>query len=239
MSDGADEDPLELEIDDTTTVDVAIAMISSVTDHSPDRITLTVDGRILDRSTVISTLDLGRILFFRAHLALNDDSFVDEMFDARDQGRILEEIRQRRINENLEYAYEHNPEGFISYSLLYIPCRINNHEVIAMLDTGAQTSILPMEVARRCEVDYLIDTRVRITAVGVGVQQSVGKVHALQVNVGGTVWANPFVVLDGPIDECILGVDWLTKNRATIDLQTRRLDVGGHSIPFVEKPASS
>ena len=234
-SDKPDDDPLEVEIDETSTIDEVIAIVSSITGHPPELISITLDDRELDRETVVSSLPLGEILWFKANLSTNRDTVIDHMFDAGEQQRILEQIRQQRIEENLQYAYQNNPEGFVPYSLLFIECKINNKPVKAMIDTGAQVSILPFSIAKDCEVDYLIDRRWQTVTVGVGVQRSVGRIHALQVQVQGRVWANPFVVLDkGPLDHCILGVDWLTKNQAVIRLAERTLTVGDVVAPFLQ-----
>lgn len=234
VSNSKDDDPIELEIEQSSTADLIVAMVSSLTNHPPELITITVEGRILAPDQVISELDLGSILFFEANLASRDDQFVSEMFDRGQQERIMEQIQQKRIDDNLRYAYENNPEAFIPFSLLFIDCKINNKHVRAMIDTGAQMSILPMDLAKECQVDYLIDRRYQTTTVGVGVQKSVGRIHALQVEVSGTVWANPFTVLEGPLQYCILGVDWLTKNRALVNLVERCLIIGDVIVPFVE-----
>ena len=197
-----------------------------------------------DRGGVLNTRELLTVAGMlrcarRVKEYFNTDSagrtVIDHMFDAGEQQRILEQIRQQRIEENLQYAYQNNPEGFVPYSLLFIECKINNKPVKAMIDTGAQVSILPFSIAKDCEVDYLIDRRWQTVTVGVGVQRSVGRIHALQVQVQNRVWANPFVVLDkGPLDHCILGVDWLTKNQAVIRLADRTLTVGDVVTPFLQ-----
>lgn len=235
-TDNPEEDPMEIEIDEASTASYVIAMVSSITGHPPELITLTVGDREIPLDTVISTLDLGRILYFKANLSRNRDAVIDQMFDPAEQARIMEQIRRQRVEDNLQYAYQNNPEGFVPYSLLFIECRINNKSVRAMIDTGAQISILPLEIAKECEVDYLIDTRWQTTTIGVGVQKSVGRIHALQVQVEGTVWANPFVVLEGTLNHCILGVDWLTKNRGVIRLAEQTLTIGDVVTHFVPPP---
>lgn len=234
VSTAKDDDPIELEIEESSTIEFVVAMVSSLTNHPPELITITVDDQILPLDQVVSELDLGSILYFEANLASGEDRFVSEMFDRGQQERILEQIRQKRIEENFQYAYENNPEAFVSFPLLFIECKINNVRVKAMIDTGAQISILPIDIAKQCQVDYLIDRRYRSTTIGVGAQQSIGRIHALQVQVQGTVWANPFTVLDGTLQHCILGVDWLTKNRAVVNLAGRCLIIDNVNVPFVD-----
>lgn len=231
------DDIFEVECESDANIGYMIAMISSIKNHPPEDISISVDGKILPPDTLISSLDLGKIVAFTANLERHSDHFLDQMFDARQQAAIEQQIRQRNIEANLEYAYQNNPEAFVPYSLLWINCMINNKPVLAMLDTGAQMSILPLTIAQQCQVDYLVDQRWASLAVGVGVQKTYGRIHSLPVNIQGRVWANPFTVMtEGPLDHCILGVDWLTKNRATINLEQRCLVIDDIVVPFIEKP---
>lgn len=231
-----EDEPIELEIDEDCTVELMIAMVASIRDIPPDEITITLNDKVLDLDTVVSTLDLGSIVFFTAVVEKDQDKYMSNMFDVKQQEQIMQQIHQRQIDENLAYAYENNPEAFISFSLLFITCKINNTPIKAMIDTGAQISILPLAIAQKCHVDYLIDKRYRTVTLGVGAQTSVGRIHALSVMVGDTVWTNPFSVLEGTLDHCILGVDWLTKNRATISLEKMTLNISGTVVKFEEMP---
>ncbi|KAK8858026.1 Nuclear receptor-interacting protein 3 [Tritrichomonas musculus] len=231
-----EDEPIELEIDEDCTVELMIAMVASIRDIPPDEITITLNDKVLDLDTVVSTLDLGSIVFFTAVVEKDQDKYMSNMFDVKQQEQIMQQIHQRQIDENLAYAYENNPEAFISFSLLFITCKINNTPIKAMIDTGAQISILPLAIAQKCHVDYLIDKRYRTVTLGVGAQTSVGRIHALSVMVGDTVWTNPFSVLEGTLDHCILGVDWLTKNRATISLEKMTLSISGTVVKFEEMP---
>ena len=231
-----EDEPFELEIEEDCTVELMAAMVGSLRNIPPDEITILLNDKVLDPDTVISKLDLGSILYFTAIAEKDNDKFISDMFDVRQQEQIMQQIHQKQIDDNLAYAYEHNPEGFVPYSLLFITCEINNIPIKAMIDTGAQISVLPLAIAQQCHVDYLIDRRVRTVTMGVGAQSSVGKIHALAVQVGGTVWSNPFTVLEGPLNHCILGVDWLTKNRATISLEKMTLTISGTVVNFEEMP---
>jgi DNA damage-inducible protein 1 len=226
--------PLEIEIDETSSVEFVVVMIASMIGFPAENITLSVHGRVLNPDVRICDLDLRKIVCFQADLASNADSALPRLYEPRAQARIMSQIQRERVEENFQYAYEHNPEDFVPCSLLFITCKINNHPQIALIDTGAQTSILPKAVAVNCEVAYLIDRRWRAVAVGVGSQRSEGRIHALQVQVGKKVWANPFIVLDGPITTCLLGLDWLKKNRAVVDLGRNCLVIGDITAPFLD-----
>ena len=126
-----DEEPIEIEVEDGGTIGLLAAMVSSIVNHPPEKITITVDDKILSPDTVISTLDLGKILYFTAILeneadTNSSDKILESMFDSREQEQILQQIQQQRIQDNYEYAFQNSPEDFISYSLLFIDCKINN-----------------------------------------------------------------------------------------------------------------
>lgn len=231
-----DHETHEIEIEETSNVEFVKAMIASIKMWPPTEITLTLDDKVLSDDLLINSLDLGRVLKFTAIHTVQNDEYLNEMFDVKKQKEIEKQIQQENVNHNMQYAYDHNPESFISYNLLFIKCKINNVDVVAMLDTGAQISIIPFEMTKRCNVDYLIDSRFKSTAVGVGVQKIIGRIHALVVVVMGIAFENNFSILDGPLNNIILGVDWLTKNRAIIDLQQGCLILKNQKIPFVNPP---
>ena len=230
-----DEEPEPYEIEESSTCEELIGCVSTLHNISPEKITITLNDKIIEKDVVISTMDLGNILFFKAIVAKPNDEFLDEMFDKKQQLLIEEQIRKEQVEHNLQYAYENTPEAFIRFSLLWVEVEINGQKSLALVDTGAQSSIIPYEIAQKCHVDYLIDKRYQTITQGVGVQVSKGRIHALNVKVGKHIWTNAFMVLTGSIDHLILGIDWMMKNRAIIDLTERCIILQGEKIPFVEK----
>ncbi|KAG1186399.1 hypothetical protein G6F35_014663 [Rhizopus arrhizus] len=76
--------------------------------------------------------------FQKAQLAaLNDDPF-----DVEAQKRIEDAIRQENIAANLEAAMEYNPESFARVTRLYINVEINNKKLVALVDSGAQSTVI-------------------------------------------------------------------------------------------------
>ena len=59
------------------------------------------------------------------------------------QQRLAENIRQRNIRDNMETALEYNPEIFAGHvDMLYLQCRVNGVPVKALVDTGAQMTVM-------------------------------------------------------------------------------------------------
>lgn len=62
----------------------------------------------------------------------------DDPFDMDAQLRIEQDIQKRNIQGNMEIAIENHPESFGRVVMLYIPMMVNNYEVKAFVDSGAQ-----------------------------------------------------------------------------------------------------
>ncbi|KAK6032236.1 aspartyl protease, partial [Ostertagia ostertagi] len=69
------------------------------------------------------------------------------------------------------------PECFTKIPLLYLRCRLNGKDVLALVDTGAQTSIISMEAVKKCDMVDAVDDRFRVMANGVGgTRSSLGRI---------------------------------------------------------------
>ena len=64
---------------------------------------------------------------------------------------------------------------------LYINLEINKHKITALVDTGAQTTIISQDLAEKCGLYNLCDTRYSGIAKGVGTSKILGVIHAAQI----------------------------------------------------------
>ncbi|CAD2221209.1 Aspartyl protease/gag-polyprotein putative aspartyl protease/UBA-like domain containing protein, putative [Angomonas deanei] len=149
------------------------------------------------------------------------------------QQKLYEAIQRKNIEENLEKAYEYNPELFATQYLLYVKCFINGEEVNALIDTGAMSSILSKEVAERCNLMRLVDTRVKTRMVGVGENVSLGKIHVTPVEMEGEHMSCAFHVMDNMHIPAIIALDSLRRHRMVVDLDAYCLRMGEKVIPFL------
>ena len=71
------------------------------------------------------------------------------------QRAIMERIRNEQVEQNRQLAMEHSPESFTRVLMLYVPLRVQNTEIQAFIDSGAQTTIMSESCAKKCVLcDY-------------------------------------------------------------------------------------
>ena len=111
-------------------------------------------------------------------------------------------------DEQLRMALEANPEAFISVPMLYVQATLNDVAVKAFVDTGAQMTVMNLDMAQRCKLGALIDQRFRGVAAGVGAARIVGRVHLATLRFGRSAVDTTITVLEqrsGP--DLLLGLD--------------------------------
>lgn len=185
-------------------------------------------------------------LFHQIHSAMFPGQSPYDPFDPQSQQRIEEIIAEQNIAENLASAMEFHPESFGSVTMLYIPCRVNDHHIKAFVDCGAQTTIsntwlvgvfdvdlVTEACAKRCELSRLIDKRFSGMAKGVGMSRIIGRVHSVQLEMGGLYLPCSVTIIEGDGPEMLLGLDMLKRHQCHIDLEKNVLAVNNVRISFL------
>lgn len=138
--------------------------------------------------------------------------------DPNVQKKIEEIIKFKNIEENRKYAEEYLPETLFSVHMLYINLEINKKKVVALVDTGAQSTIMSQELVKKCDLENLVDTRYSGIATGVGTGRIIGTIHAAPIKLNGQFLMVKITVLENPTIGFIFGLDNMRAHRCNVDL---------------------
>ena len=120
--------------------------------------------------------------------------------------------------------------------MLYIPIEINGWKYKAMVDSGSQATVISLPWATACGIARLIDKRYAGTARGLGTANILGRIHSVAVKTGKSYFYMSLVVMDPcPRVDMLLGLDFLRRFDACVDLRRGALLVQDQEVPFLEE----
>ena len=115
------------------------------------------------------------------------------------------------------------PETLFPVHMLFIHLEINKQKVVALVDTGAQSTVMSQDLCKKCDLFNLCDTRYSGIAKGVGTSKIIGTVHAAQIKIQGKVLMAKITVIENSSIGFIFGLDNMRAHRCTIDLKLNGL----------------
>ena len=195
------------------------------------------------RTGNLDAIEQGLMNFMREHERQKQEKMKREFaldndpLNPLNQREIENNIRQKVIDENLNYAQEFTPEVFGIIEMLYIECKVNNKAVQAFVDSGAQNTIMSKKCAEKLEIMRLVDTRFKGHAQGIGTDVIVGRIHAINLEIGGKFFNCCFHVLENARIDMLFGLDMLKRHQCCIDLNKNvlTLNAGEISIEFIHE----
>jgi hypothetical protein len=108
---------------------------------------------------------------------------------------------------------------------LHLPVDINRYVIEGLIDTGASMSVMDAAVVREMGMMHLVaGSETYKTASGV-VTQALGRIDKVSVGVGGVQCAMTFMVVDIDSYDVLLGLDFLMKIGAIVDVERGLIQV--------------
>ncbi|KAH7647422.1 ubiquitin domain containing with a UBA domain at the C-terminus [Cryptosporidium bovis] len=149
------------------------------------------------------------------------------------QRLVEEQVKRQNINETLTIAQDQLPESFTQVNMLYINVEVNGYLVKAFVDSGAQTTIMSIKCAEKCNLSRLIDDRFQGVAQGVGTSKIFGRIHVAQMKIGNSFFPFSITVIEENRVEFLFGLDLLRRYQCCIDLFNNVLIIGNEKVPFL------
>jgi hypothetical protein len=126
---------------------------------------------------------------------------------------------------------------------LLVECIINGYSISAIIDTGAQLSIMSESLLKKCRLSQDMDTRYTGKAIGIGQSDILGRVLNLPIQMGPISFKSGVSVLKDCRVEFIIGMDMLDKFESEINLKDRWIKFKSENkeyiIPFTKTPLSN
>lgn len=186
--------------------------------------------------------------FLRGNIARNKENemhnrLLANPMDSEANAYFGNKIRLENVHAQYERMMEEYPESMGRVLMLYVGTKVNGKSLQVFVDSGAQNTILSSECAERLDLLHLVDERFAGIAVGVGTGKILGRIHVVEMEIGGVIFPCSFTVMDSASGlgdknmDCLFGLDMLKRHRCSIDLGKNVLRFTiGHGGESMEAP---
>lgn len=173
----------------------------------------------------------------------DDEQFAKDMQLASDLQAKEDRRAKRREQQQRENDENTLTDGFSASKLspdhmLFVKCLIDNREVDLLIDTGASASAISAEMVNALNLQSKCNEAVFGNATGIGSSSILGIVENVDCIIGHVEFRLFFMILEGTMPYCILGLDQMRRFKCNVDLDDNVLVFGGKdgvSVPFLPK----
>jgi len=104
-----------------------------------------------------------------------------------------------------------------------VQCEVNGFVIPAIIDTGAQITVMSDSCAKRCRIYSNIDKRYAGKAFGVGSSDILGRIDGLNMRVGPVSFQSRISILNNAGVDFLIGLDFLKRFRCEINMKDNNL----------------
>ena len=151
-------------------------------------------------------------------------------FDPEAQKKIEAHIRQERLNQLHNNAFENYPELFIPTQMLFIMGKVGKIPVEIFVDTGAQVTIISRAFAEKTNLIKDVDVKMSKIVKGVGTQTSLGQIYMFELFIEERCFILSATVLENFDHDILLGLDMMKRHRCVIDLFKSEISFGHEQV---------
>jgi len=108
---------------------------------------------------------------------------------------------------------------------LHLPIEISNCIIEGLVDTGASMSVLAAAVVRELGMMHLVTGNESYKIASGVITRALGRVEEVQVKIGEVKCSMTFMVVDTDGYDVLLGLDFLMKIRAVVDVERGLIQV--------------
>ena len=168
---------------------------------------------------------------------LNDNNDLDnkEDIDNKEDAEDAEDPEDL-VLQNLTKAYEEIPHTFVKTEAIFMKGFINGIKVYFLIDTGAEVSLLPINLVEACGLTKILNTKYQGQLSGVGHDKIEGKIHYVEVVLDCGIYPCAFTVCANNNLPPILGIDMMYNLGINIDFKKGKIIFNDEcSVDFIKK----
>ena len=165
---------------------------------------------------------------------MNEEQLTDYLL------RLSKQLEYKpNINELWEKASIEIEPLIYCKSHAYIKIKINNQEIDCLLDTGAQSNVLTLDLVESLNITSYMDTTIKTKVYGVGCSQSPGMIPYYEVMIGDLLVPMNFTVIENNSTDahkkgyCIIGMTTMLFYKMQLDFITNKLKIMNYDVPII------